>query len=130
VKRVKVVISDLHLGRGRTLEGGATNPLEEFYFGKKLVEFFNYYSSGEFRDVEVEVIINGDFLNFLQTDYRGHFLTVITETVAVEQLKSILNGHRDVFDSITRSLTSSAITTKLCFGQLPDRFSMRLSARM
>ncbi len=100
MKRIKVVISDLHLGRGRTLEGGATNPLEEFYFGKKLIEFFNYYSSGEFRDAEVEVIINGDFLNFLQTDYRGHFLTVVTEAVAVEQLHSILDGHRDVFQSM------------------------------
>lgn len=100
MKRIKVVISDLHLGRGRTLEGGATNPLEEFYFGKKLIEFFNYYSSGEFRDTEVEVIINGDFLNFLQTDYRGHFLTVVTEAVAVEQLRSILDGHREVFQAM------------------------------
>lgn len=100
MKRYKVVISDLHLGRGRTLEGGATNSLEEFYFGKKLIEFFNYYCSGEFRDAEVEVIINGDFLNFLQTDYRGHFLTVVTEGVAVEQLQSILDGHRDVFEAM------------------------------
>ena len=65
MKKYKVVISDLHLGRGRTLEGGATNSLEEFYFGKKLIEFFNYYCSGEFRDAEVECVINGDFLNFL-----------------------------------------------------------------
>ncbi|MDX9730535.1 MAG: hypothetical protein RBT63_02085, partial [Bdellovibrionales bacterium] len=100
VKRIKVVISDLHLGRGRTLEGGATNSLEEFYFGKKLIEFFNYYSSAEFRDAEVEVIINGDFLNFLQTDYRGHYLTVITEGVALEQLHSILSGHREVFEAM------------------------------
>ena len=100
MKRIKVVISDLHLGRGRTLEGGATNSLEEFYFGKKLVEFFNYYCSGDFRDAEVEVVINGDFLNFLQTDYRGHFLTVVTEGVAVEQLRAILGGHRDVFESM------------------------------
>lgn len=97
MKRIKVVISDLHLGRGRTLEGGATNSLEEFYFGKKLVEFFNYYCSGEFKDAEVEVIINGDFLNFLQTDYHGHFLTVVTEGIAVSQLQSILDGHKDVF---------------------------------
>ena len=100
MKRIKVVISDLHLGRGRTLEGGATNSLEEFYFGKKLIEFFNYYCSGEFREAEVEVVINGDFLNFLQTDYNGHFLTVITEGVALVQLQSILDGHKDVFESM------------------------------
>ncbi len=97
MKRIKLVISDLHLGRGRVLTDGGNNPLEEFYFGKKLIEFLNYYCSGEYRDAEVELIINGDFLNFLQTDYRGHYLTVITEAVAMEQLQSILDGHCDVF---------------------------------
>jgi UDP-2,3-diacylglucosamine pyrophosphatase LpxH len=100
MKKLKLVISDLHLGRGRTLEGGATNPLEEFYFGQKLVEFLNYYSSGQFADREIELIINGDFLNFLQVDYRGHFLTVITESVSLEKLKTIIDGHNEVFDAL------------------------------
>ncbi len=98
-KRVKMVISDLHLGKGRLLDGGGLNSLEEFYFGEKLVEFIHYYSSGVFRDYEVELIINGDFLNFLQVDYKGHFLTVITESIALEILKSIVNGHKNVFKS-------------------------------
>lgn len=100
MRRVKIVISDLHLGRGRTLEDGATNSFEEFYFGKKLVEFFHYHCSGEFRDAEVELIINGDFLNFLQTDYKGHYLSVITESVALGQLKAIVEGHQEVFEAI------------------------------
>lgn len=100
MRKIKVVISDLHLGRGRTLPGGATNPLEEFYFGQKLVEFLQYYSSGEFRDAEVELIINGDFLNCLQVDYRGHFLTVITESISVEIIQSILDGHPEVFQAM------------------------------
>src|SRR5271165_3274101 len=84
IKKIKVVISDLHLGKGRTISGGSTNPLEEFYYGERLVEFFQYYSSGQFKDYEVELIINGDFLNFLQVDFRGHFLTVLTEGVCLE----------------------------------------------
>jgi UDP-2,3-diacylglucosamine pyrophosphatase LpxH len=99
-RKIKVVISDLHLGRGRTIEGGATNPLEEFYFGQKLVEFIHYYRSGEFRDAEVELIINGDFLNFLQVDYHGHYLTVVTEAVSVAKMKSILAGHPEVFEEL------------------------------
>lgn len=99
-KKLKLVISDLHLGRGRTLEGGTTNPLEEFYFGQKLVEFIHYYSSGEYRDAEIELIVNGDFLNFLQVDYRGHHLTVITEAVALEQLRGIVEGHQEVFEAL------------------------------
>ena len=100
MRKLKLVISDLHLGRGRTLEGGETNALEEFFFGHKLAEFFHYYCSGEFRDCEVELIINGDFLNFLQVDYRGHFLTVITEMVSMEKIKHIVAGHKEVFDAL------------------------------
>lgn len=96
-RRIKVVISDLHLGKGRILGDGANNHLEEFFFSEKLVEFIHYYSSGTFRDAEVEIIINGDFFNFLQVDYRGHFLTVVTESVALEVLKSMVKGHEDVF---------------------------------
>lgn len=99
-KRIKLVVSDLHLGKGRVLPSGGTNPLEEFYYGDKLVEFLHYYSSGAFRDYEVELVINGDFLNFLQVDYKGHFLTVLTEGVCLEILKSIVDGHKNVLKAM------------------------------
>ena len=99
-KKIKIVVSDLHLGKGRVLENGGLNALEEFYYGDKLVEFIQYYFSGIYRDYEVELIINGDFLNFLQVDYKGHFLTVITENIAVEVLKSIVSGHPKVFKTL------------------------------
>lgn len=101
VRKVKVVISDVHIGKGRVLEGGGLNSLEEFYYGDKLVEFIHYYSTGVYRDYEVELIINGDFFNFLQVDYRGHFLTVITESVALEVLKSMIHGHPRVFKALS-----------------------------
>ncbi|GIL18296.1 MAG: hypothetical protein BroJett040_20470 [Oligoflexia bacterium] len=99
-KKIKLVVSDLHLGKGRVLPGGGTNQLEEFYYGEKLVEFLHYYSSGIYRDYEVELIINGDFLNFLQVDYRGHFLTVLTEGICLEVLKGIVQGHEKVFKAM------------------------------
>ena len=68
LKKIKLVLSDLHLGKGRQLENGSLNSLEEFYYADKLVEFIQYYSSGAYRDYDVEIIINGDFLNFLQVD--------------------------------------------------------------
>jgi UDP-2,3-diacylglucosamine pyrophosphatase LpxH len=99
-KKIKLVISDLHLGKGRVLSDGSQNALEEFYFGEKLVEFIHYYSTGLYKDYDVELIINGDFLNFLQVDYKGHFLTVVTEQVANDILKSILAGHPKVFKTL------------------------------
>lgn len=100
IKKIKLVISDLHLGKGTHLENGGINSLEEFYFGEKLIEFLQYYSSGSYKEYEVELIINGDFLNFLQVDYRGHFLTVITESISLDVLKSILRGHDRVFKAM------------------------------
>ncbi len=96
-KKIKLVISDLHLGSGKTLDGGLTNPLEEFYYGDKLVEFLNYYTSGEYKDCAIELIINGDFLNFLQVDYKGHYLTVLTESICLTILREIVAGHPRVF---------------------------------
>ncbi len=104
-RRIKLVISDLHLGKGRLLPDGANNSLEEFYYGDKLVEFIHYYSTGSYRDAEVEIIINGDFLNFLQVDYKGHFLTVITENVALDVMKSIVQGHENVFRALKEFAT-------------------------
>lgn len=100
IKKIKVVVSDLHLGKGRILPDGGINSLEEFYYGEKLVEFIQFYSSGPFRDYEVELIINGDFLNFLQCDYKGHFLTVVTESIALSVLKEIVLGHLNVFQAM------------------------------
>jgi UDP-2,3-diacylglucosamine pyrophosphatase LpxH len=104
-KKIKLLLSDLHLGRGRLLEDGRLNSFEEFYYTEKLVEFIQYYSAGAFRDYDVEIIINGDFLNFLQVDYKSHYLTTITESISVEILKSILEGHEPVFKAMGEFLS-------------------------
>ncbi|MCS6838852.1 MAG: metallophosphoesterase [Bdellovibrionaceae bacterium] len=104
-KKIKLVLSDLHLGKGRQPPTDQTvNELEEFLYDQKLIEFLNYYSSGEYLNADVEVIFNGDFLNLLQVDYRGHFLTVFTESICLEILQSIIAGHREVFDALAKFL--------------------------
>ncbi|MBX7230548.1 MAG: metallophosphoesterase [Bdellovibrionales bacterium] len=99
-KRIKLVISDLHLGCGLILENGQMNALEEFYFDEKFAEFIHYYSTGKYAETEVEIILNGDIFNFLQIDYREHFLTVITETMTLETMQRIVNGHPLFFKAL------------------------------
>ena len=99
-RKIKLVLSDLHIGKGRRLPEGGFNNYEEFFYEKKLMEFFNYYSTGEYRDYDVEIILNGDILNFLQVDYKGHFLTVITEGIALDILRSIVEGHKALFQAL------------------------------
>lgn len=99
-KKIKLVISDLHLGVGRTLDNGQLNDMEEFYFDEKFAEFIHYYTTGKFAEHEVELILNGDILNFLQVDYHGHYLTVITEGICMDILKRIVKGHPVFFKAI------------------------------
>ncbi len=99
-KKIKLIVSDMHLGKGKVLEDGSVNKLEEFFFGEKFAELLDYYTSGKYRNYAVELIINGDFLNFLQVDYHGHFLTVFTEEVSLDILKDIVNGQPEAFRAL------------------------------
>ena len=82
---------------------------------RKNINFFWQYNEerwGEFSEDDVEIIINGDFLNLIQTDYKGHHTTVITESIDLYKVKSIVEGHRSVFESLKRfaSRTHKRIT--------------------
>lgn len=99
-KQIKLVISDLHLGVGRFLENGQLNSLEEFYFDEKFSEFLHYYTTGKYADYHVELILNGDIFNFLQIDYHGHYLTVITEDITLDLLKRVVAGHPLFFKAL------------------------------
>lgn len=100
MKKIKLVVSDLHLGAGRILEDGRLNLLEEFYFDERFAEFLHFYTAGAWADHQVELILNGDIFNFLQTDYHGHYLTVITEGVTLDQIQRIVRGHAVFFQAL------------------------------
>ncbi len=101
-RRLKLIVSDLHLGVGLQLQDGTLNPLEEFYFDQKFAEFIGHYTSGQFADCEVELIFNGDIFNFLQIDYHGHYVSVITESMTLNKLERIVEGHPVFFESLKK----------------------------
>ena len=98
--QIKLIVSDMHIGKGKILPDGSVNKLEEFFFGEKFAEFLHYYTSGPYENHRVELVINGDFLNFLQVDYKGHFLTVFTEEVCLSILKDIVKGQPEVMKAL------------------------------
>jgi UDP-2,3-diacylglucosamine pyrophosphatase LpxH len=100
LEKVKLVVSDFHLGKGRFLEDGTVNILEDFFQDEKFIEFLKFYSGESYRRVEVELIINGDFFNLLQIDHREDFPAIIDEDVAVGKMEKIVWGHREVFESL------------------------------
>jgi hypothetical protein len=55
-RKFKLVVSDMHLGKGRYFRDGTQNILEDFIYDREFSEFLAYYRTGEFADAEVELI--------------------------------------------------------------------------
>lgn len=102
MRRLKLIVSDFHLGKGKYLPDGTFNHLEDFYYDDKFVEFLNYHASGEFADAEAELICNGDFFSHLQVDIHDPAPDVIDERVAVIRTEEILRGHAELFEAMRR----------------------------
>ena len=96
IRKTVLIISDLHLGAGSHFEG-KPNFLEDFYHDKELVEFFDYYSTESYETLDVELVINGDFFDFLAVPFVSYFDDEFwTQAAALDKLKIILNAHSEV----------------------------------
>lgn len=100
MKKLKLIVSDFHIGAGRLLPDGSFNYLDDFRYDDKFIEFLNYHRSGDFAEAEIELICNGDFFNHLQVDPNERTPDVIDEGVAVERTEKILKGHPGLFESM------------------------------
>lgn len=105
VQKVVLVISDLHLSAGKTIKG-KRNLLEDFHYDNELIDFLNYYCAGDYQNIEVELVINGDFLDFLAVPYVEFYDDEFwSETAALEKLRMIMRAHTGVLDALKRFLT-------------------------
>ncbi|MCK5796952.1 MAG: hypothetical protein KAI47_07210, partial [Deltaproteobacteria bacterium] len=59
-RRIKIVVSDLHMGFGRVTAQGMVNDMEDFVSDQAFVDLLQFYRTGEFVDAEVEAVLNGD----------------------------------------------------------------------
>lgn len=101
MRKIKIVISDCHLSAGLNFES-QKNPHEDFFFDDDMIAFFEFFSTGKYADFEVELIINGDYLDFLNVPYRGEFEEAITEQFALYKLECIMAGHPKVMDALRK----------------------------
>ena len=104
--KIKIVVSDCHLSAGRLFEG-RLNVHEDFNFDDEMCDLFDYFSTGAFGEgpdgpVEVELFINGDYLDFLNVPFHGEFEDAITEELAIYKLEAILAGHPKVMAALKR----------------------------
>ncbi|GAB4289534.1 MAG: UDP-2,3-diacylglucosamine diphosphatase [Myxococcota bacterium] len=99
-KRIKIVISDFHIGSGH--KKGAVNYYDEFIHDDLFAELLEHYSSGKHENEEVELIINGDFYDLIKVSVDGEFPDRITENIAVKKLKLCLDGHPKVTQALKK----------------------------
>lgn len=116
VDKVKIVISDCHLSAGRFFEGHL-NPHEDFYFDEEMIDLFEYFSNGPYGEgpdgpVDVELIINGDYFDYLNVPYLGEFEDAITEEIALYKTEAVIAGHPKVMAALRKfaSLPGKKIT--------------------
>ncbi len=93
MKRTQVIISDCHLSAGPIFEG-QINPYEDFRYDDEMCEMLEYFSSGKYGEgAPVELVVAGDFFDFLNVPFEGEFEEAITERMALIKLDAILAGH-------------------------------------
>lgn len=100
-----LVVSDFHLGKGKFLNSGEVNILEDFNEDERFVEFLDHYSLGSYYLSDVHLVLNGDILNLIQIDIEGKFTHLIGEDDTVEMLKKIVEGHKEFFDGLRKFLS-------------------------
>ena len=97
-KRTTLIVSDLHIGDGK--------PGDDFVNDKgQFVKFLrNQLATPEGQKGEIELIINGDFLEFVQVNPGAYKLKSrefwCSEMESRAKLDSILNGHADIFAAL------------------------------
>jgi UDP-2,3-diacylglucosamine pyrophosphatase LpxH len=101
-----LVISDIHLGAG-VLVNGKRNYLEDFHFDKELVDFLDYFSTGEFQNKEVELIINGDLFDLLAVPFVNYFDDEFwSEDASLAKLEMIIKAHPEVLEAMDKFVTN------------------------
>ncbi len=103
-KKYVVVLSDLHLGAGKIVDG-KQNPLEDFVYDSQFCELLAFYSSEEFVDEEVEVVLNGDVFDLLAVPFVKYFDDEFwCQDSAVERLRIIIGAHPKFIEGIVNYL--------------------------
>lgn len=100
MRRIKLVVSDLHMGFGRVTAEGTINGMEDFLGDQALIDLLEYYRTGEFVDAEVEMVLNGDIFEGLTSLPDDPEPDLITARKSVEKIDAIISAHAEVFRAL------------------------------
>lgn len=100
-KSVVVIISDLHMG------GGLEDPGDDHVFDEnQFINFMQKLTNIPQGKGDIELFINGDFLEFAQTEQSTYGIKSrnawCSEPESLEKLNSIIKGHSNIFDAMKK----------------------------
>lgn len=98
VTRSIVVISDLHMGPGRDPSGN-WHPYEDFRWRDEFIAFLNALSA---QAGDVDLVINGDLFELLQSATIACGNSGCTVAAAMQRLESAIDAHADELQAIGR----------------------------
>jgi UDP-2,3-diacylglucosamine pyrophosphatase LpxH len=99
-KRVTLIVSDLHVG------GGAADPGDDhvFHKGQFAQLLRDQAATPEGRSGDIELLVNGDFLEFAQTDTDAFVFRSddcwCTQRESLHKLDTIVRGHEQIFAAL------------------------------
>jgi len=97
-----IVVSDLHIGRGKNRQTGRYFELETFFYDEDFRRFCEFLcKEAERREVPFKLVFNGDTFDFLRLDAvpeeigakKSAFSPVMTPQRTAMELERILAGH-------------------------------------
>lgn len=99
---VTLIVSDLHVGGGSADSGD-----DHVHDRQQFARFVDaQLDTPRGRDGQIELFINGDFLEFAQTDQEVHSRWSqrywCTEQESLAKLETILSGHAEIFAALAR----------------------------
>ena len=91
-----LILSDIEMGPG--------GPVDDFPHSGVLADLLLSYNEGDYGDVAIDLVFNGDTFDLLKTPYEGSFPRHITGAVALGKMVPIMAAHPRFFDAIQRFL--------------------------
>lgn len=110
-----IVVSDLHLGRGKNRSTGRYFELEAFFYDEDFGRFCQFLcKEAHERDRPFKLIFNGDTFDLLRLDplpdpsdvaqRKANFAPVLTPQRAAIEIENVLRGHPGFLEAMARVL--------------------------
>lgn len=138
-----LILSDLHLSEGRDPESGFVSRQEDFFFDDEFCAFLEHHSGEEWSGMKWTLIVNGDFLDFLQVVssppaelYLRSDPTFGPKAGPLEsawKVSRIVRGHSELFRSLARFVLHHRLVliagnhdAEFYYGEVQEAFLLEL----